>query len=187
MFEVWLYHYNYLLEHPESMMLSAKPFSDFNVSEGIEKLTTLKTEYLKDKDSFIIDFLNNNGDIFRSIDTIDFNSLMHNKFIDECVFKKYKSVFAKASRQNRKANIIKNAPSMKRIFYAIRRYLKYKNIDDVKFLANYWYSLRPIEDMKKLSHLFEWQTDSSSYMQMEAAKKMLEKRDTSKPFYLYKP
>ena len=33
MFEVWLYHYNYLLEHPESMMLIAKPFSDFDVKE----------------------------------------------------------------------------------------------------------------------------------------------------------
>lgn len=184
MFEVWLYHYNYLLEHPESMMLIAKPFSNFNVNEGIEKLIALKTEYLTNKDSFIIDFLKNNGDMFRTIDTIDFNSLMDNKFIDECVFKKYNSVFTKASRLNRKANIIKNAPSMKRIFYAIRRYLKHGNIDDVKFLANYWYSLRPIEDMKKLSHLFEWQTDSSSYMQMEAAKKILEKRDTSKPFYL---
>ena len=83
MFEVWLYHYNYLLEHPESMMLIAKPFSNFNVNEGKEKLTALKTEYLKNKDSFIIDFLKNNGDMFRTIDTIDFNSLMDNKFIDE--------------------------------------------------------------------------------------------------------
>lgn len=185
MFEVWDFHYNYILKHPESMQLLEEPFNRFDVNKGLSELRNLHSLYNADKEKFIIDFLKTNGDEFRKIDGVEFNDLMNRDFIENEIYKKYDWFFKKASKLNRKANLFKNAPSFKRICYGLKTFAKKRNVNDIKFLANYYYSLRPIKEMKKASRLYEWQTDSSSFMQMDLASRIIrDRKNAEKPFYL---
>lgn len=183
MLDVWIRFYEDVKVNPERMVLLEKPFKQFDVQKGLDELYRIYDTYRQDKDKFLIEFLKDKGNIFRSIDGIDFDSLMDNKFIDEKVFNKYDSFFKKASRLNRKANKRKSMPSCKRLLYGMQRLLKTRNIDEIKFLANYWAFMHSIEDMKRQSHSYEWKTESSSQMQMDLAGKILEERKSDKPFY----
>lgn len=184
MLDVWIGFYEDIKARPESMVLLEEPFRKFDVQKGLDELHRIYDLYRSDKDQFLIDFLKDEGNVFRAVDGIDFDSLMDNKYIDKKVFQKYDCFFNKASKLNRQANMWKELPSPKRIVYGMSRYIKTKNIDNIKFLANYWFSLRTIEDMKKQSRTYEWKTESSSHMQMSLAAKILKERKSDKPFYL---
>ena len=152
-------------EHPERMRLVEEPFNRFDLHKGLNTLKEQYNEFKTNQDQYIIDFLKGKYKIFESVDKIDFDSLMNRDYIDSQIFEKYKSVFKKAAINNRKANRIKAFPSLKRLFYGTFRFLTKLDIDEIKFIANYWFLLRPIEEMKKQSHLYEWQCNSSSQTQ----------------------
>lgn len=184
MLEVWIRFYEDVKEHPEKGIMYENKLRDFDINEGIRKLYNIREDFEKNKDTFIIQFLKDAGEPFWSIDKIDFDSLIDNEFIDNEVFGKYHHFFAKAARNNFKANVWKELPSLKRIIYAIVRLLKTRNIDEVKFIANYLTLLCSFKEMKKQSHIYEWKTETSSYQQMELAAKILKDRESNKPFYL---
>lgn len=184
MFDVWINFYEDIKEHPERMRLVEEPFNRFDLHKGLNTLKEQYNEFKTNQDQYIIDFLKGKYKIFESVDKIDFDSLMNRDYIDSQIFEKYKSVFKKAAINNRKANRIKAFPSLKRLFYGMFRFLTKLDIDEIKFIANYWFLLRPIEEMKKQSHLYEWQCNSSSQTQFELATELLNKREEGKPFYL---
>ncbi len=184
MFEVWKQLYNDVISEPHTITLIKAPFELFNSNEALKRLDELYFRYQKDKPAFIIEFLQNKGKEFQAITQDNFDALMDRRFFDREVFGKYNYFFKKATRLNIKANICKSAPSVKRVAYGIKRYLKTKNIDELKFLANYYSLLRSIKAMKKQSHLYEWKTESSSQMQMGLAAEILRNRKSDKPFYM---
>lgn len=184
MFEVWIHYYEDILDHPERITLLQKPFEESNTQDSLKQLKDLYSRFLKDKSSFIISFLEGNYKDFQNIDTIEFDKQIDRTFIDSYIFGTYNNVFSKAETLNRKANAIKSFPSIKRLWYGISRYIKTKNIDEIKFLANYWFSLRTIKDMKKASHKFEWQCVSSARNQMKLASNILNNRTSNSPFYM---
>ena len=184
MLDVWIRFYEDVKAHPERGIMLEDKLSDFNIDEGIDKLYKIKGDFERDKDSFILQFLKDAGDPFWGVDKIDFDSLIDNKFIDEEVFGKYQRFFSKAARNNFKANVWKLMPSFKRIIYGTARLLKTRNLDEVKFIANYLTCLCAFKKMKRQSHTYEWKTETSSYQQMGLAAKILKERDNDKPFYL---
>lgn len=184
MFEVWIQLYDDVINNPDSTILIKEPFERFNAKEALQKLNGLYERYVADREKFIIEFLKNEGKEFRAITHDNLDDLIDRKFIDSEIYDKYKAFFKKAARNNIKANIVSNAPSIKRISYAIKRYLKNKNVDELKFLANYYFSLRPIQDMKKQSHIYEWKTESSAHLQMELGADILKNRNSQQPFYM---
>lgn len=184
MFDVWIQLYKDALSDATSVVLIKQPFEEFDSKAALDKLLVLKSEYKKDEERFIIDFLKNQGREFQAITRDNFDKLMDRDFIEREVYGKYNRFFKKATRKNLKANIIKSAPSAKRVAYAVKRYLKTKDINELKFLANYYFCLRPIQEMKNQSHIYEWKTESSSHMQMELAADILKDRKSDKPFYM---
>lgn len=184
MFDVWMQLYKDVINDPSTIILIKVPFERFNSKEALKKLEELYVRYKKNKPAFIIDFLKNEGKEFRAITQDNFDELMDRCFFDREIYRKNNYFFKKATRLNFKANICKSAPSIKRVIYGIKRYLKTKNIDELKFLANYYSLLRPIKAMKKQSHLYEWKTESSSQMQMGLAAEILRNRRSDKPFYM---
>ena len=184
MLDVWIRFYEDVKAHPEKGEMLSGKIEEFNIDEGLAKLYKIRTEYLADREMFMVQFLKDAGAPFWDIDKIDFDSLIDNEFIDKEVFGKYDSFFSKAAKNNFKANVWKEKPSLKRIAYAICRLLKTHNIDEVKFIANYLTCLNSFNIMKKQSHIFEWKTESSSYQQMNLAAKVLRERRSDKPFYL---
>ena len=184
MFDVWMQFYLDVIENPSTIILIKEPFARFNSSEALCKLRKLYDSYQKNKLAFIINFLKNGGKEFQAITRDNFDELMDRLFIEKEVFEKYRKFFKKATRLNLKANICKSAPSIKRVAYGIKRFLKTKNLNELKFLANYYFLLRPMQDLCKQSHLYEWKTESSAHMQLDLATQVLKSRNSDKPFYL---
>ena len=184
MLDVWIRFYEDVKAHPEKGEMIAEKLKDFDIDQGLTKLYDILDEFQKDKEAFIVQFLKDAGDPFWEIDKIDFDSLIDNEFIDKEVFGKYHRFFTKAAKNNFKANVLKERPSLKRLLYGMIRLLKTRNIDEVKFIANYLTSLNSFKIMKKQSHVYEWKTETSSYQQMSLAAKILKERKSEKPFYL---
>ena len=182
--DVWIRFYEDVMTHPERGELIEEPLKRFDIQKGLERLYQIRDDFNKDKDGFLLDFLKNGGKPFWNVDGIDFDSLMDNEYIDKNVFGKHRAFFNKAARNNFKANVWKSMPSLKRLCYASYRFVKNRDIDEVKFIANYLTCLFAFYKMKKQSHLYEWKTECSSYQQMTLAAKLLKNRKGDKPFYL---
>ena len=184
MFDVWINFYEDIIANPNKIQLLKKPFERCNVQAGLEVLKEQYQQFNNNQVKYINDFLEGNYHIFEKIDKIEYDSLMDRDYIDNQIFRKYESLFKQAARNNRKANRLSALPTLKRLLWGVRRFLKKRSIDEIKFIANYWFLLRPIEEMKRQSHLYEWQCNSSSQTQFELAADLLESRDANKPFYL---
>lgn len=184
MFEVWTQLYDDVINNPSSIALIKVPFGKFNAKGARQKVKDLYEQYIRNKELFIIEFLKNEGKDFRTVTRDNLDDLIDRKFIDSEIYNKYKSFFRKAAKNNLIANFASNAPSLKRILYAVKRFLSTRNIDELKFLANYYYCLRPIKDMKRKSHVYEWKTESSAHLQMELGAEILRNRSSQQPFYM---
>lgn len=184
MLDVWIRFYEDVKAHPEKAEMIEEPLERFDIEEGLDRLYKIRDEFQEDKVRFIITFLENGGEPFWDIDKIDFDSLINNQFIDKEVFARHHSFFSKAARNNFRANVWKELPSIKRVIYGIAMLLKTRNIDEIKFIANYLTCLFSFKKMKEQSHHYEWKTETSSYQQMMLATKILKERKGEKPFYL---
>lgn len=184
MLDVWIHFYEDVKVHPENAEMIKEPLERFNIEEGLDKLYKIRDDYQRDKIGFIDTFLKNGGEPFWNVDKIDFDSLINNEFIDKEIFAKHRHFFNKAARNNFKANVWKEMPSLRRVLYGIARLIRTRNIDEIKFVVNYLTCLMSFKKMEEQSHLFEWKTETSSYQQMKLAANVLKNRKGEKPFYL---
>lgn len=160
-------------------------------NEGIDledKIKIINEEYkLFEDDPFsYIDNFNNLGlnHILADLDTSHVDSLIDGVFLDR-VFNDYESFFKKAIWNNFRANFFRSMPSLKRIIWGLKRYLKTRNIDHLLFLVNYVLGLTPFHVMHKRWGKKHWQNDNSIHTILNAGLELINSRDKSKPFYMY--
>lgn len=171
----------------EANMLLHEINKEFDFDAAIK---TLQEEYAKfkaDSVSYIKDFNEKGLDhILATLDPTHIFSIIDENFLHELVAE-HKGFFNKAIRNNIKANWWRNLPSLKRLCFGLRRYLKTKDKDHLTFLTNYVLSLTPFQVMLKRWDKIRWKTDNSTYSVFQAGLKLIEERDkeSEKPFYLY--
>lgn len=160
---------------------------DFDFKTAIKIIKDERKKFDDDTLSYVKDF-NEKGlnHILASLDTTHIFSIIDEDFLHELV-DEHKAFFNKAIRNNIKANWWRGLPSIKRILFGFRRYLKTKNKDHITFLANYILSLTPFQVMLKRWDKIKWKTDNSTYTVFNAGLKLIEQRpkDSDKPFYMY--
>ncbi len=152
------------------------------------KIKIINEEYkLFEEDPFsYIENFNNQGlnHILADLDTSHVDSLIDGAFLD-CIYNDYKSFFTKAIWNNFRANFFRNIPSLKRIIWGLKRYLKTRNSDHLLFLVNYILCLTPFHVMHKRWGKKHWQNDNSIHTILKAGLELIKSRDSSKPFYMY--
>ena len=122
--------------------------------------------------------------VLSTIDKIDVEGYIDRDFLVNEVYAKYKGDFNRFKKNNICANWWKNRPKIKQLIYAMQMFAKTRSIEGFICLANYYLCMNSFSRMQKLSMLPNWQYEQSSYRHFEAAKRAIEKRKTSKPFYL---
>lgn len=156
----------------------------------IAALTVLKEERKKfDADivAYIKDFNEKGLDhVLTTLDPTHIFSIIDENFLHDLI-EEHKIFFRKAKRNNFKANWWRQLPSLKRLIFGIRRYIKTKNKDHVAFLTNYILCLTPFQVMLKRWDKIRWKTDNSTYSVFKAGLDLIETRpkDSDKPFYMY--
>jgi arylsulfatase A-like enzyme len=171
----------------EANLLLHEINKDFDFDVAIK---TLKEEYKKfdaDSVSFIKDFIEKGQNhILATLDTTHIFSLIDENFLHELVAEN-KDFFNKVIRNNVKANLWRNLPSLKRLYFGLRRYLKTKNKDHLTFLTNYVLSLTPFQVMLKRWDKPMWRNDNTIHTILEGGLSLIKKRgtDNNKPFYMY--
>ena len=171
----------------EANLLLHEINKDFDFDAAIK---TLKEEYKKfdaDSVSYIKDFNEKGQDhILATLDTTHIFSLIDENFLHELVAEN-KDFFNKVIRNNVKANLWRNLPSLKRLYFGLKRYLKTKNKDHLTFLTNYVLSLTPFQVMLKRWDKPMWQNDNTIHTILEGGLSLIKKRgtDNNKPFYMY--
>lgn len=183
MFDTWGGYYNDIINNPRSGEL-IKEIVFKNISSLYEQIKKEENEFQENPQRYLIRLLKQKDKhpLWR-LETINFDNSIDRKLIKEKVYKKYKQTFRKFKINNLKTNIIKNAPSFKRIFSGLRNYLNNKNIDEIKFLANYFVCLRDVQ--KSIDKTFgEWQDIPSARKHFRFAADVLKEHQQDKPFYL---
>ena len=160
---------------------------DYDFNAAIKILKDERCKFDSDTISYIKEF-NEKGveHILAALDPTHIFTIIDEDFLHDLV-EEHKKFFNKAIRNNLKANWWKELPSLKRLFFGIKRYLKTKNKDHVMFLTNYILALTPFQVMLKRWDKIRWKTDNSTYTVFKAGIKLLEKRGNNcdKPFYMY--
>jgi|GEM_PF-902439 len=184
MFECWLSYYNELITAPESAVLISEIVKSVDIKD---KFAILQREHVKFQESpkdYLHKLLGEGMQHpLANLDDIDIDRFIDRDWLRKDVYKKYERIFSKFKKSNIKANIVKNAPSIKRLLYGFSQFLKTRNIDEVKFLANYFVCLSDIQ--KNIDHSFvHWQDIPSARKHFRFAADIIKKHTSEKPFYL---
>jgi hypothetical protein len=184
MFECWLTFYKDVQESSESIFLIKDAISSNVIKDSYDTLYKEYELFLKSPLDYIkgilTDGLKHN---LARLDSIDLNSIINHEKLKTEVYIKYKKLFNKFKKSNFKANIIKNAPSLRRLFWGASKYLKNRNIDECKFLANYYTCLFDIR--RNINQSFKhWKDLPSARKHLNLATNIIKNRNRDKPFYL---
>lgn len=176
-----------LSENDEANMTLHEINKDFDFGAAIKILKEERAKFDADNAGYIRDF-NEKGleNVITTLDPTHIFSIIDEDFLHELV-KEHKAFFDKAKRKNVKANWWRELPSLRRLVFGFRRYIKTKNKDHLTFLTNYVLSLTPFHVMLKRWDKIRWKTDNSTYTVFQAGLKLIEQRgkESKKPFYMY--
>lgn len=186
MFESWERYLVQTLEVPETMMIHKEILKTYDTSKALE---TLRAEYSKFH-AAPFDYINNfiqqgQEHLLTRLDSSGIEAYIDNDFIDNYVEKKYGVFFDKIARLNFKANVWKNLPSLKRIAFGVRKYLKTKDSNNLLFLENYLGSLTTMHLMRKRWKEKGWQNQHTAHTIYQAGIEILKNRKSDKPFYFF--
>ena len=185
MLDSWKLYYEEVIHNPQSIQMIKSIYKDFDFTQGLNIIKEELTEFNKDNKSYIYRLLSEGlNHRLALLDNFDVDSEIDRDKL-HAIYKEYNSFFSKAEKLNRKANLWKHMPSLKRCLYGISKSIKSKSLEEVKFLANYWCLINDIKLFKKHSDLKPWQDLPSARTQIDFASKILEERSNNeKPFYM---
>lgn len=184
LFDVWIVFYKEVLSNPSSAFLIKEEIGSFDVSKALE-LLILEYEKFKDSPNNYIDVFLFQGKthLLNELDQIDVKALISQKQLSQ-LFCDYDKLFKTISKNNIKSNIWRNSPSLKRILYSIKRYLKTKDNKELQFIKNYRRNLVSIKTLKKDSDNKVWQYLPSARREFEGGTIILDAIKNDKPFYM---
>ena len=187
MFESWELYLTEAINSPETLIIHKKAFNNYDAEAA---LRTLKAEYEKfcnDSKVYATEFVRQgNGHVLAKLDDSSIEAYMSPQFMKDYIEPKYGKLFDKIECNNIKANWRNNLPSLKRIFWSLRKAFKVKDLSYLLFLENYFFSLFQMKVMRKRWKEPRWQYGHSAKMNYDAAIDILKSRDNSKkPFYMF--
>ncbi len=182
-FEKYLFD---MRDKPESSILYGKCMEGFDLEDAINKLKIEKEEFEKSPREYIDVILKEGKNCKLSmIDTTLIKSIIDGNFLNK-IYHQHKALFNKIKINNFRANIFSLLPSIKRVYWGLRRYVKYKDSSELIFLVNYLIALTPIHRMIKIWNNIGWQNDNTTHTILKGGIECLRKRkDPNRPFYMY--
>ena len=185
--DAFMWYLEDLSSNEEANMTLHEINKDFDFGAAIKVLKEEREKFDADTEGYIKDF-NEKGleHVITNLDPTHIFSIIDEDFLHELV-RDHEAFFNKAKKNNAKANWWRELPSLKRLVFGLRRYIKTKNKDHLTFLTNYVLALTPFHVMLKRWDRIRWKTDNSTYSVFQAGLKLIEQRDkeSDKPFYMY--
>lgn len=186
LFDAWKLYLKEAIENPASMAIHNKILETYDAKAA---LTTLESERLKFEASpieYIDDFIRQGKEhILATLDSSGIETYIDQSFMKEYIDGKYGYLMDKIARRNNKANALKHIPSLKRLCFGLRRYLKTKDSSNLLFLENYLGSLTTMKLMRKRWHEKGWQNQHTAFTMYNAGLDILRERNSEKPFYFF--
>ena len=187
MFQCWSRYLKDVLTDTECMRMQKRILESYDFKNAYKILSGEIEKFNQDRNTYIDVFLAQGLDhILAKLDTTSISSYIDPNFLNAYIGKKYKSLLHKIKSNNRKVLLKSGFPSLKRVFHTFKRYLKYKDVNDIYYWVNYLLSLIPLEAMMKRWSNSSWQNGHSARTQYETAIEILKERgNNGKPFYMF--
>ena len=186
MFESWKRYLEDALNKPEAMMHHSEILKTYDAAAALNTLKEEEAKFNKTPIEYIDDFIRQGQEhVLVNLDDSGIETYIDNDFIDNYIEKKDGKFLNKIARNNFKANVWKNLPSLKRLFFGIKKYFKTRDSDNLLFLQNYLGSLTTMALMRKRWKEKGWQNQHTAHTIYESGLKILDKRKSEKPFYFF--
>lgn len=186
MFESWKRYLVDALTKPEAMMHHKEILKTYDAAAALQILKEEERKFSETPIQYIDDFIaQGESHVLVNLDNSGIETYIDSNFIDNYIEKKYGKFLDKIAWNNFKANVWNNMPSLKRILFGLRRYLRTHNSDNLLFLQNYLGSLTTIRLMRKRWKKKGWQNQHTAHTIYQSGLKLLKDRKSDKPFYIF--
>lgn len=186
LFESWKRYLEDAINNPESMMIHHEILQSYDAKAALQVLKDEETKFNANPEEYIDDFIKQGQDhVLVNLDNSGIETYIDTEFIDNYIEKKYGKFLDRIARLNFRANVLKNMPSLKRVFFGFKKFIKTRNSDNLLFLQNYLGSLTTVRLMRKRWKEKGWQNQHTAHIMYEAGLKLLDERKSDKPFYFF--
>ncbi len=186
MFESWERYLNDTISKPGTMIIHKEILKTYDSKTALKKLIQEKEKFNKHPFEYINDFIKQGLEhTLVTLDSSGIESYIDNDFIDKYIEKKYGDFLNKIAKNNFKANVFANFPSIKRLVFGLKKYLKTKDSSNLLFLQNYLGCLTTMQLMRKRWKTKGWQNQHTAHTMYEAGLNILKERKSDKPFYFF--
>lgn len=186
MFEAWKRYLNDAINNPEAMMHHKEILKTYEAPAALKTLEEEESKFNQNPIAYIDNFIAQGQDhVLVNLDNSGIETYIDYDFFDNYIEKKYGKFLDKIARNNFKANIWKNMPSLKRILFGLRRYLRTKDSDNLLFVENYLGCLTTMNLMRKRWKEKGWQNQHTAHTIYHSGLELLKKRKSDKPFYIF--
>lgn len=184
-FDSYIWYLEDMSRRGDSAKLYGKCMDDFDFDNSLAIINDEFQKFKTDEVAYAKDFISQGlAHPLANLDTTRIDTIISRDFLEQIVAEN-KSFYKKIKRNNIKANWIQSIPSLRRLLFGVRRYLKTKDKTHLTFCANYLLGLTPFDVMRKRWGKPDWQNDNTIHTILEAGLDSIEKHDRSKPFYMY--
>ena len=186
MFESWKRYLTDALTKPEAMMHHKEILKTYDAKAALDTLVAEEAKFNQAPIAYIDEFIAQGKEhVLVNLDNSGIETYIDNDFIDNYIEKKYGKFLDKIAWNNFRANVWKNMPSLKRVLYGLKRYIKTHNSDNLLFLQNYLGSLTTISLMRKRWKKKGWQNQHTAHTIYHSGLELLKNRKNDKPFYIF--
>lgn len=186
MFESWRRYLEEAINKPEAMMIHKEILKIYDAKAALRILNDEEAKFNANPNEYMDDFIKQGQDhVLVNLDDSGIETYIDYDFIDNYIEKKYGKFLDKIARNNFRANVWRNIPSLKRVFFGLKKYLKTRNSDNLLFLQNYLGSLTTVQLMRKRWKKKGWQNQHTAHTIYESGLKLLDERKSDKPFYFF--
>lgn len=186
MFESWKRYLVDAVSNTEAMMIHKEILRSYDAKKALSVLMEEEKKFKSSPKEYMDNFIKQGqGHVLVNLDNSGIETYIDNDFIDNYIEKRYGRFLDKIAWNNFKVNVFGSMPSVKRIFWGLKRYLKTHDADNLLFIQNYFGSLTPVHLMRKRWKTKAWQNQHTAHTIYEAGLELLKKRNNDKPFYFF--
>lgn len=186
MFESWKRYLRDAVNNTEAMMIHKDILLTYDSKSALDILTTEEKKFKQNPRIYIDSFIRaGQSHVLVDLDNSGIETYIKADFIDNYIEKKYGKFLDKIAWNNFKANVFGSMPSLKRLWFGLKRYLKTCDADNLLFVQNYYGSLSPVHLMRKRWKTKAWQNQHTAHTMYEAGLELIKNRKSDKPFYFF--
>ena len=186
MFESWKRYLTDALNNPESMVLHKDILLTYDAQSALDVLESEEKKFFESPYKYIDSFIKEGQDhILVNLDNSGIETYIDVGFIDNYIEKRYGNFLNQIAWNNFKANLFGSIPSLKRLSFGLKKYIKTRDPDNLLFIENYLGSLTTVNLMRKRWKSKSWQNQHTAHTIYNAGLKILKNRKSDKPFYFF--